>query len=80
MSRVSAVQPLEVIRYNVYLSENAYGQGRQYLGNVSVGIYEPLVAVAILPNVFRLEDCEGWPRKLFETRRTSASILKQFRS
>ncbi|CAE6912196.1 unnamed protein product [Symbiodinium natans] len=29
-----------VIRYNVYLSENAYGQGRQYLGNVSVGIYE----------------------------------------
>ncbi|CAE7790257.1 unnamed protein product, partial [Symbiodinium sp. CCMP2456] len=29
-----------VIRYNVYLSENAYGHGRQYLGNVSVGIYE----------------------------------------
>ena len=44
----------QVIRYNVYLSENAYGHGRQYLGNVSVGIYEPLLLVSF--RVLRARD------------------------
>ncbi|CAE7213789.1 unnamed protein product, partial [Symbiodinium pilosum] len=39
---------LHVVRYNVYLSENAYGLGRHYLGNVTVGIYELLVLLELL--------------------------------